>query len=242
MPFKIGWSTVANMTRETKLGLLVSCSFLCLLGVVLGVEFNKNPTEQSVAINQDSVVPGEGPKEKSHPLSPPDDDTLPLPCEIISSQHSTGPNLSPGTLDNQLTEKATDIIKRTSGTNPPTNQNSTGDKPVSGGPPSPGKEPQPELLPNPSIIEPGKPVPPSGQKIGPALPRDKLLPPNPTPGTRKESLVETTPTIPLVSPQPGTKPVSAENKPPTQPKNPGLNRNVLAKQTPVEACTFFQHS
>jgi hypothetical protein len=38
---------VKNMTRETKLGLVVSCSFLCLLGVVVGLKMTERPEDEN---------------------------------------------------------------------------------------------------------------------------------------------------------------------------------------------------
>jgi hypothetical protein len=44
MPFHLG-TRVKNMTRETKVGLVVSCSFLSLLGVVLALKLTEPPAE-----------------------------------------------------------------------------------------------------------------------------------------------------------------------------------------------------
>ncbi len=61
MPRNLGWVTVANMTRETKLGLVVSCSFLCLLGMVLGLKLGEAPADTAVAAGKQEGEEGPPP-------------------------------------------------------------------------------------------------------------------------------------------------------------------------------------
>jgi hypothetical protein len=66
MPFNL-IERVKNMTRETKLGLVVSCSFLGLLGAVLVMKMAEPPEEeQSAAAAQNDEAP---PADRSTPLA-----------------------------------------------------------------------------------------------------------------------------------------------------------------------------
>jgi hypothetical protein len=66
MPFNMV-ARVKNMTRETKVGLVVSCSFLCLLGVVLVLKMTERPEEE-----QSAEVAAAGPND-GPPAAPPGD-------------------------------------------------------------------------------------------------------------------------------------------------------------------------
>jgi hypothetical protein len=60
MPFNLV-ARVKNMTRETKLGLAVSCSFLGLLGVVLALKLTERPEEDQGGAEVAAAGPGEAP-------------------------------------------------------------------------------------------------------------------------------------------------------------------------------------
>lgn len=72
MPFNLA-ARVKNMTRETKLGLVVSCSFLCLLGVVVGLKMTEAPEEEpgpevaAAAPDQPTPPPAQPAEEKGTP-------------------------------------------------------------------------------------------------------------------------------------------------------------------------------
>jgi hypothetical protein len=76
MPFHF-WIRVKNMTRETKLGLVVSCSFLCLLGAVLALKLTEPPEDEqgpevaAAAPNEGAPPPPNKSPDQESPQRPP---------------------------------------------------------------------------------------------------------------------------------------------------------------------------
>ncbi len=109
-PFNV-IARVKNMTRETKLGLLVSCSFLGLLAAVLGMKMTERPEESpdaEVAAASPNDTPPT-PKSDSPPAAAPAPDR-PAPPALPTDLHATpivqtsGTTAAPGT-----SGKSTDI-------------------------------------------------------------------------------------------------------------------------------------
>jgi hypothetical protein len=97
MPFNV-FARVKDMTRETKLGLVVSCSFLALLGVVLVLKVTERPEE-----GQGTEVAAAGPNE-----APPD--AKPAPAGVQQTRPPEEPGRLPA-LDDPNVKQASGVTE-----------------------------------------------------------------------------------------------------------------------------------
>jgi hypothetical protein len=149
MPFHV-IERVKNMTRETKLGLVVSCSFLGLLGAVLVMKMTGRPEdEQGPEVAAAAQKEGAPPSEKAGKPAPAAAGKA-APTKPAPPSKRVEPDKLPPNLDNQVVQ--------TRGTSPPSASHPTGD----GEPPpmSPPPAADPDLPPIPSAAPPATPAAP----------------------------------------------------------------------------------
>ena len=95
------------MTRETKAGLVVSCSFLCLVGVVLYCKLNgpKPPLADAYAEGVEAPPAPTAVNENNHPddvVLPFGSDNAGLPSGKLASATTEGGSKTPGFANNDV--------------------------------------------------------------------------------------------------------------------------------------------
>lgn len=176
MPFNV-MARVKNMTRETKLGLAVSCSFLALLGVVLVLKMTEQP-EEGQGTEIAAAAPNEKPPE-TKPAAP-------------GGEQRTMPPKEPGRLPANFDPNVKPTAGETTSPLPPAKEgpnNLTGDDTGSNLPPitPPGSDPAPPSQPLGDLSEfwgnvakaartnkSAPPTPASGTDLIPPLPIDDV--------------------------------------------------------------------
>jgi hypothetical protein len=189
------------MTREIKVGLVVSCSFLCLVGVVVTTKIREKK-QAALAANLSPLMtvsgpPGAGAENQSPPSAPPASPRSEgLPLEIKPFGPAPTPEIKP------LGPAASPEIKPLG---PPTNPEI---KPL--GPPS-APEIKPAPLP-PAVPEIKPAAPPSAPEIKPIGPAPAVEPIKPF---SPAAVPEIKPTGPAPAPEvkPSEPPVAPEVKP-----------------------------
>src|SRR5947207_5085359 len=83
------------MTRETKIGIVVACSFLCLVGAVYYLKKNESSAaESSPVASLPSGVAGEDPPPTAslQVVKPDREPPLSSPPQVLATNHQTNPD------------------------------------------------------------------------------------------------------------------------------------------------------